>query len=1472
MMKRNVSVLSLFTAALIFMTTGCPSPSDPGGGWNGDTGGNKGPSVKYVKEFWGEWLRMDSAETWYIAGNSITINGSPSARAVTLSKQSGRVIEVREGSAKYYLYASRIANARFTGKIAGFGQTPSPSVAASRAVGSGLGGMGIIISNLGNKANELTAVTDADGNFSADGIIPGDDYTVTPAGGTPTVVVPNGGEDDVGTITVTGGYNFKTSVKPQSSSVDMNTLYATRSYDLVIEIENTGTEDCSGPNYQLTLPADLVNESGFSLTGILGTVEPGAKKTLPIKVRCLEIAEEYAYKKIGITINDAYNKTWEDSVSLKFHRVPMNFNIRSDMPISGIIISPAGQTYSFIDVTSETIALPWSTSDYLVVFSGATIDTETIYSLGVGVPANANFAGFTDTGRYEQNNTETTAPLITQDEPITAYLHKNDIDYYRVKMNNTSPPVFRPVSIDNFAIRGVGTGDDRLYTSESAYLDIRVKNNDSQAYNLASLTLASTNSYVTIDKGTGSMGNLPVGHYRTLTGPSSSSASSGAALFYSGNTAGAFKVTVSPSCPIGTELPFTVTFTSTGGVTWTGTDTLVIPVSLPAPGAPSITAGDGQLALSWTAVTNAAEYEVYYSTGASIPENPAQTVSATTAAISGLTNGTTYNVWIKAKTSSGVTSTASPMASGKPIGNMGAVMLSPGDSALNLSWISVPGADEYELYCDTSATMPGTAAQTVSTTAASITGLTNGTSYNVWVKPKNAQGTGGVSAMASGTPLAVPGTLTVSAGNGQLTVNWAAVSGATGYEVYYSTISYIPSDPAVTVTGITTTLTGLTNGTTYNVWVKAKNTTGTSGASPMASGKPIGNMGTVTVSSGDEKLNLSWSAVAGADEYEVYYSTGTTIPGTAAQTVSTTTANITGLTNGTSYNVWVKPKNAQGTGGTSTMASGKPIGNMGAVTVISGDGALNLSWVSVSGADEYEVYYSTGTIMPGTAAQTVSATTASITGLTNGTNYNVWVKPRNAKGTGGTSTMVSGTPTRVGLYDGAIDTAHRIGNQNLSAALTWLSANAVTGHDYYIVLGADESLPPNTLAYSGKTVGITLVGEGGGRTISLSAAGSLFTVESGVTLTLDNDIILRGRSGNNASLIRVNSDGKFAMEGNAVVSGNSCAYGGGVYVNYGIFTMKDNAEVSGNTAADGGGVFVYSGTFTMQGNAEVSGNTASTVGGGVYVPIGTFTMQGNAVVSGNNTSGTGGGVYISNVTFTMQDSASVSGNTALSGGGVSVIGGTFIMEDDATISDNTASTGGGVYVHFDGTFTMQDNATISDNAASDGGGVCVNQGSTFIMEDDATISDNTASVGGGVYVNTGTFTMQNDTTVSNNTASNRGGGVSVIGGTFTIQDSAVVSGNTASYYGGGVSADGIVTFRKTGGIIYGDTGTTHTVGGTENTATSGNGHAVYLNSSVKKRNSTAGTTVNLYAKYASGAWSYNDTSPGGAGDTTANWE
>jgi hypothetical protein len=375
---------------------------------------------------------MDTGDVWYIASNYISVSDPGNISA--LVRQSSNVIEVRLKSGRTcYLYASRIANTSFTGKVAGF-DAPSQN----RAV-SGVGGVGMTIANLSNKANELSATTDRNGNFTVHGAIPGDSYEITVERQS-TIVTPTADGDDIGTITLaeSDGVNFKTGIKPTSSSVDMQRLYANlNAYDFTITIQNTGTADCMAATFALDFDADLIVNSQPS-SPVLGTIEPGKSKTIALNLGCRPLQAEYAFKKIGVRITDMINnKTWEDSVSLKFNREAVDFNIKANRSVSGVVITPNANAYSFSG-TSSTLTMPWSTQGYLVVFSGATADTEAIYSLGVNTAADGVFDGFMDLGNYESNNTEDAATAIQTADTIMSYLHKNDIDYYKINLPRPS--------------------------------------------------------------------------------------------------------------------------------------------------------------------------------------------------------------------------------------------------------------------------------------------------------------------------------------------------------------------------------------------------------------------------------------------------------------------------------------------------------------------------------------------------------------------------------------------------------------------------------------------------------------------------------------------------------------------------------------------------------------------------------------------------------------------------------------------------------------------------------------------------------------------------------------------------------------------------------------------------------------------------------------------------------------------------
>jgi hypothetical protein len=403
----------------------------------------------------------------------------------------------------------------------------------------------------------------------------------------------------------------------------------------------------------------------------------------------------------------------------------------------------------------------------------------------------------------------------------------------------------------------------------------------------------------------------------------------------------------------------------------------------------------------------------------------------------------------------------------------------------------------------------------------------------------------------------------------------------------------------------------------------------------------MANMGAVTLALENGQLSVSWQAVSGAANYQVYYNTADSIPGSPAQTVSGTSVILSNLTAGTTCYVWVKPVNGSSAGGVSAVVSIIILGTPGAPTLTAGDRQLEASWAAVPGAAEYEVFYGTGSA--NTLFVTTSQTTATITGLINGVTYTVRLRAKNSDGTSAYGEIQTGIPHIAGLYRGTtFATAEKIGLLNLSDSLAYISANVLDGDNFYIVLVNAESIAPKTLGYNNKTVGITLMSSSGEQTVQLMSAGSLFTIQSGVTLTLESNVTLKGRANNTNTLVRINS-GKLIMNGGTITGNTTDHWGGGVFVG-GTFIMN-GGTINGNTTTtpdNGGGVYVMTnGMFTMQGGT-ISGNTVSSLtaggsrsGGGVYVSDGgTFTKtSGGGVVYGSNAAetlknnGTGAAVY-----------------------------------------------------------------------------------------------------------------------------------------------------------------------------------------------------------------------------------------------------
>jgi len=170
--------------------------------------------------------------------------------------------------------------------------------------------------------------------------------------------------------------------------------------------------------------------------------------------------------------------------------------------------------------------------------------------------------------------------------------------------------------------------------------------------------------------------------------------------------------------------------------------------------------------------------------------------------------------------------------------------------------------------------------------------LANGTPYYFVVTAVDAGGKEGPASIeVSATPEAsyaagvTPSALSTAAGNGQATINWVGVSGASSYNVYYGTRSGDATSNLTKVSGITATtatVTGLANGTAYYFVVTA--VVGGSETAPSTEVgvtpqplPPSSAPSNVTVAGGNGQLTLSWSPVANAASYNVYYGKGTAL-------------------------------------------------------------------------------------------------------------------------------------------------------------------------------------------------------------------------------------------------------------------------------------------------------------------------------------------------------------------------------------------------------------------------------------------------------------------------------------------------------------------------------------------------------------------------------------------------------------------
>ena len=329
------------------------------------------------------------------------------------------------------------------------------------------------------------------------------------------------------------------------------------------------------------------------------------------------------------------------------------------------------------------------------------------------------------------------------------------------------------------------------------------------------------------------------------------------------------------------------------------------------PSAPVVKIGNsassGKPQLTWRAMYGATSYRIYRSTSRGSGYSLLGTVTATSYTNTGAKAGTTYYYRVKACNDAGlspysnVVSGQSKAVTPKPSAPVVKIGHSAASGKPMLTWNAVSGATSYKVYRATSKSGTYSLLGTVTATSYTNTGAKAGTTYYYKVKAVSSAGESAYSNIVSGRATVTTLTMGHSSTSGKPQLTWKAVSGAASYRVYRATAKNGAYSVINTTKALTYTNTGAALGTTYYYKVEALNAAGKSmGFSAIVEGKvaPVLAVGYSSVSG---KPQLTWKAVPGATEYQVYRSTQQNSGYSKINTTTSTSYVNTGAKAGTTY-------------------------------------------------------------------------------------------------------------------------------------------------------------------------------------------------------------------------------------------------------------------------------------------------------------------------------------------------------------------------------------------------------------------------------------------------------------------------------------------------------------------------------------------------------------------------------------------
>lgn len=325
----------------------------------------------------------------------------------------------------------------------------------------------------------------------------------------------------------------------------------------------------------------------------------------------------------------------------------------------------------------------------------------------------------------------------------------------------------------------------------------------------------------------------------------------------------------------------------------------------------------------------------------------------------------------------------------------------------------------------------------VTATSRLLTGLVNGTTYDVRVRAENAVGPGPWSTIGSGTPATTPpsavGGLVPTAGHRAVLLRWTAPANGGSPLTTYRIERRQGAASWQLVRDLAPSLTayidrGVVNGSAYQYRVRAANAVGTG---PWSTTGPV-VPGAMTPAptrrvdgfSGAGRILLVWRPTSGRGSpilrYAVERRTIGGVWGSRQTTASSVTRlQVSGLAGGSTWEFRVRAENAVGAGAWSTpvrvtvLASGAVPDAVHGVTVTAGSGSLRVEWIAAADNGSTVFLHTVEVRLPGGAWESVDVPATRLVqvfqGLVVGSTYEVRVRGVNVVGEGPWSTGVVGT-------------------------------------------------------------------------------------------------------------------------------------------------------------------------------------------------------------------------------------------------------------------------------------------------------------------------------------------------------------------------------------------------------------------------------------------------------------------------------